>query len=248
MKECNKLKIYRLLGAEQFQKIVFKIEELKYKVIEKILPNINEWYEKQCDKKYKKILKRKNQIENKELIKYFQQQKLLFRKEVIYKQNRNYHYDLNHPTNFLLYLKYNKKVHVKGLVGNVIIISSLLVLTLVLGEVVLPIVLVGIYEIISLIINFECINLQNYNLCRFENVRMKQALEKKEKYILEQNMKKYKNCIEPVSKTICSQIELPTVDEIINNITTKEQAVQLLEYAKQQLSYIETNNMQKRRK
>ena len=37
-------KIYEILGATWFQKIVFKAEDLKFKFIDKFCPNIYDWY------------------------------------------------------------------------------------------------------------------------------------------------------------------------------------------------------------
>ena len=60
-------------------------------------------------------------------------------------------------------------------------------------------------------------------------------------------MKQYGECIEPVSNAVNNQIELPTVDEVISQITTREQAVQLLNYAKKQLTYMENNQKKKQK-
>lgn len=241
MKQETKMKIYRFFGAEIFQKVVFKVEELKYLVIDKFFPNINDWYEKVCDKRYNKIIKKQNLESNEKLLKYFQNEKMKFRKENIYKQNRNYHYNPNHPTEFMNYLNFNKKVHVRGAIRNVVSLLIIGGVSLFLGYIPAIGSLLGIYEVISLFINLECVNLQNYNICRFENERTKKLLVNMEEKQIEKGIKKYGECIQPVSEVIHSQIELPTVDQVVDQITTHEQAVQLLNYAREQLSYMKNN-------
>lgn len=236
----KKLKLYKILGAEQFQNVVFIVEKLKYKVIDKFFPNINIWYEKKCDKKFLKIIKNNN-IENKKgLLNMYQKSKLAFRKELVYKQNRNYHYDINHPTEFVKYLNINKRIHKKGIKKNIAVSTVICIFSLIIGNpfpVITNILLLS--QLVMFIINFECINLQNYNLLRFENERTQNLLRKVEEKKLNSNLKKLDKCIEVVSETVNSKLEIPTVDDVVNRITTKEQAKQLLEYVKEQYLYLE---------
>ena len=53
--------------------------------------------------------------------------------------------------------------------------------------------------------------------------------------------------IKPVAKAITSQIELPTVHQVVNEVVTIEQARQLLEYAKEQYQYMKNIEKQRRR-
>ena len=39
----KKIALCEKLGATKFQKVVFKVEELKYKFIKKFLPNYTKW-------------------------------------------------------------------------------------------------------------------------------------------------------------------------------------------------------------
>lgn len=241
MDNKNKIKLYRALGAEKFQKVVFAVEKLKYKILRKFSPKIITWYEKQCNKQYNRQIKKNKSVDKQQLLEYYQQEKLLFRKEIVQGKNRNYHYDPNHPTEFIKYLELNKKIHKKGLINNIMFLVGLIATIPFLGSS-YPI-LIGsliILDFVSLIINFECINLQNYNLCRFKAQRIYNALQKQETRKLEQNLRKLSEGMKPVSKTINTNLGIPTMDQIIENITTKEQAKQLLEYAKEQLEVSKT--------
>ena len=158
--------------------------------------------------------------------------KLNLKKEINRKENRNYHINLNNPNEIKKYLEYNKKIHKDGLKSNIIFTSLLILLNLFIS--INPILFISLilFEIMSIIINFECINLQNYNLCRLENKKTKKVLKKLEE-------KKNKNMIKNMSKgskvigdTFRNTVDIPTIDDIINNIKEKEEAVELLNYTK----------------
>ena len=68
MDEKTKLKIYTLLGAEQFQKVVFILEKLKYQIIQKFFPNIKVYYEKQCDKQFLRRIRKQHIVDEKTLL------------------------------------------------------------------------------------------------------------------------------------------------------------------------------------
>ncbi len=233
MKEEQKRKIYRLLGAEVFQKVVFQVEKLKYKIIDKYFPNIGEWYEKQLDKKYQKIV-RKGKVENEKALRIeYQKEKLAFRKELHTKKNRNYHYDANYPIKFITYLKRNKKLHQKGMIKNIVV--SLITIGLAIFFPNLNSYLIaGIlsYEAISFFVNFQCINLQNYNLCRFQNKKIQSYFTRKQQKTQEENIKILSAGMNPVAEAIYKQEQLPSIQQVVENIKTKQEAKQLLEYAK----------------
>jgi len=54
MKYKTKMKIYRFLGADYFQKLVFKVEKIKYKILDKYSLEVIKWYESMCDQEYEK--------------------------------------------------------------------------------------------------------------------------------------------------------------------------------------------------
>ena len=81
------------------------------------------------------------------------------------------------------------------------------------------------YNTISTLINFECVNLQNYNLKRFEESREKLIKIKAKKQ--ERDLKKYGEISKVVFKALNDSIEIPKPKDIIDNITTKEQLIEL---------------------
>ena len=164
----KKIELCEKLGANKFQKVVFKVEELKYKVIKTFFPRYIEWYDKLCDRKKKKELKKaKTKEEQKKIIDHYRMQKMIMRKEFHREQNRNYHMDPNKPTEILHYLNWNKDIHMKGIIKNAIAIPALAI-TAAFGiwpTVVLPFLAL---EVGSLFVNFQCVNIQNCNIYRFK--------------------------------------------------------------------------------
>lgn len=241
----NKIELYKLLGAEIFQKIVFKVEEIKYFFIEKFLPNIDKWYYKKCDNiRDKKLLKTTTEEERKKIIEKCRSDKLKFKKELVRKENRNYHLDINNIEETINYLKMNKQIHKRGLIGNGILTTLLLPITIITSNIFF--VLFTIYQLISAIINFECINLQNYNLCRLNDEKTRIVLEK----VIKKNKDSFEECMSEGKKVIGNSfrnsIDIPSKDDIINNINSKEEAVELLLYLRKHLKSLE--NSEKRRK
>lgn len=243
MKYKTKMKIYRLLGADYFQKLVFKVEKLKYKILDQYSPQIIKWYENLCNQSYEKEIKN-GQSEN-DLYDY-QLKKLALRKEIAQKQNRNYHYNPNYPTKFIKYIKENRKIHIRGIIIDIVEIALLLILSPLLIEI--SPVLFGILSTIvvfGFVKDFECINLQNYNLCRFENEKMKIKLQQLEEYKLQENSKKLAEGSKIVANTITKTVEIPTIDEVIEQVTTQQEKEQLVDYAKEHLEYLRESNQEK---
>ena len=156
MKTEDKLKIYQFLGAEQFQKIVFWVENIKFKVIHKFFPNIVNWYDKMLDKKYYRNIKKFNKNDNnQELLMSYKREKMLFRKELVQNKNRNYHYNKNHPTEIVEYLKVNKKIHQRGLINDIVILVLLCIYCfLPLPKFPVMMLIFGVYNLVSLFLVF----------------------------------------------------------------------------------------------
>ena len=230
--EKNK-NICEKLGALQFQKVVFKVEKLKYRIIKKLFPNIYDWYTKRCDVIMNRKLKRaSDENQRKYIIDFYRKEKMLFKKELETEKNRNYHIDYNNIYDIIDWLEKNKKIHVKDLEKNLIIILILLMLSSIF-----PIFSISfiIYELICVFVNIECINLQNYNLCRLNDDKVKKYFnrveQKKEEYF-EKNMS---NGINPISRAFIRGIDIPSIDDIIDEVTNKEEAVELLKYVKKRI-------------
>ena len=166
----NKEKMYKVLGASWFQKVVFKVEDLKFKFIDKFCPNIDSWYCNCCDKKVRKLCLKVESEEERERIRLnYNFKKMAFKRELRNKKNRNYHIEFNNASKFKDYLLWNKKVHKHGMIWNGIWISLCgLCLFFTSGAAsVLASIWLG-YNVLALGVNFECVNLQNYNILRFE--------------------------------------------------------------------------------
>ena len=240
----KKIKRCEKLGALKFQKIVFFVEKIKYKLIDKFFPDLEKWYNKKCDERIKISLKKcKNENERRSVIEIYRNEKLKFKKEINQKENRNYHVDLNDPNAFKNYLEFNKNIHVKGLKSNAIFSSIIILLSIIFSNpfpVLLGILL--IYQGICAIVNFECINLQNYNLYRFEEEKMQKVIKRLEEKNAKEIDEKMINGMKVIGTTFRKTDYIPSKDEVIKEITTNEERLQLLYYARKQLKSIQNNS------
>lgn len=262
----KKIELCKRLGADRFQKVVFKAEELKFKFIRKFIPRyiehmdrLYDWIgrqelasSKRAQEKSKKIREaakkklskttseeKKDKIKmraNKKLSKLqskiipeevikknVQTNKILMRKEYYLSQNRNYHMDLDKPTEMVSFLEYNKRVHMNGLKRNAVFLPIFTGLS-VAFPIATPLVA---YELASTFINFQCVNIQNCNLYRF---RKKEELFKRiEQRRVQSNIREYGKVSSIVSKKLNEkQDKLPTMDEIIASVGDDKEALQEL--------------------
>lgn len=221
----KKIKLCEKLGATKFQKVVFKVEELKYKFIKKFIPKYIEWYDKICDRKRKKELKKAKTPEEREhIIDHYRRQKMLMRKEFNREENRNYHMDPNKPTEILHYLNWNKDIHMRGLIKNAIAITGLTVAT-VLGiwpTVVIPFLAL---EIGSSFINFQCVNIQNCNIYRYK--MREETMKKLEERRTKKNVEQYSEAGAVISRSMKKTEDIPTLTQVIDSIQTQEELMQL---------------------
>lgn len=215
------------LGAEWFQEIVFKVENLKFKVLKKYFPNCTERYDKKCDRKCKKELKKaKSEEERKLIIFHYRELKMLFRKEINTEQNRNYHLDKKRPSDTLRYLEWNKKVHQKGLLIDLIALPILTGVALAGFPVAIPFI---VSEALSAFINFECINIQDYNIYRFKQKKV--VLEKIEERQQRKSQEEYGEAAKVITSVMNEKektnnpTEIPNPDEVISRMN-KEQLIQ----------------------
>ncbi len=219
----KKQELCKRLGAESFQKVVFKVEDLKYKLLKKLWPNFISFYDKQLDKKKRKELRKEKDPEKRKQIKEkYRYEKMAIRKEFNREQNRNYHMDMNKPLEILHYLNWNKRVHTKGLVQNLIAIPLLSIATALGFGIAIPFL---VEEVFSLFINFQCINIQNYNIYRIEE--REETFKKLEERRLRSNIAQYGEAAKVIDKTLASTEEIPTFKEILENAKTPEELQQL---------------------
>lgn len=224
----KKMELCDRLGARSFKKVVLRVEKLKWSIIKKLSPDFLSKYEIRCEKNLKRALKNAKTEEDKARIRsYYRHQILTARKEFNHEQNRNYHMTSNRPTEILRYLEWNKEVHQNGLIKNMVtgIIASGFICAGV-GTTLAAVVL-GIQAIDS-VINFQCINLQNYNIYRIE--ARKDGLEKLAARRMEMAEKKYGEAAKVISRTFRETKEenlVPTPEAIIARIENPEQLMQL---------------------
>ena len=226
----KELKKYERLGAIKFQKVVLKVEETKFKLLKKFFPNFIHTFDKYCDWKQKRALKRaKTDEERKEIKANMKLAKMAMRKEWNEEKNRNYHMDPKRPTEMMRYLEWNKEVHKKGLIKDGILIPIIIAGIIFHIPGAIPLL---VYECISAAVNFECINIQNYNLCRVR--RMQPILEKREAASVEKDIEEFGGAAEVIHRSIEQSESLPTFDEILANIDNLEQLRQMREMFKRE--------------
>ncbi|MBR6948594.1 MAG: hypothetical protein IKH54_00235 [Bacilli bacterium] len=249
----KKIKTCEKLGAKQFQKFFFFIEDLKWKFL-----SHREGYIKFGDKiinrKKNKLLKKaKTEKEKDDIISITTFQKSLLRKEKNNNENINYHINPKRPSEFLAYLNWNKMVHEEGLKTNAILIplltagivaSNSLIDSGSLLNTINGLLSTGlVIEGFSTFINLECINVQNYNIYRLKKIEKR--LQEKEKKIEKEEMKKYGKAYEKIEETMDKKKDLPNIDEIINNINDKEVLRSLKERIKEEQKIRETKSINK---
>ena len=213
----KKIKLYERLGAEKFQNLVFAVEKLKFKVIKKLFPNIEKWFDKKCDKQQKKLLARaKTEEEKKEIIRNTKLRKMALRKELKQERNVNYHMDPNRPTEIYKYLEFNKKIHINGLIKDAIVavISTVAVACGLAWAI--PIL---VASVLSAGINFECVNIEN-------------------------NIKRYGAAAAVIDKVVEDSDYIPSLSEIIAQAKTPEELRQLKELI---IETLQANNQQEKK-
>lgn len=236
----KKIKLYERLGAEKFQNLVFAVEKLKFKVIKKLFPNIEKWFDKKCDKQQKKLLARaKTEEEKKEIIRNTKLRKMALRKELKQERNVNYHMDPNRPTEIYKYLEFNKKIHINGLIKDAIVavISTVAVACGLAWAI--PIL---VASVLSAGINFECVNIQNCSICKYK--RCEEVLKKKETKKIENNIKRYGAAAAVIDKVVEDSDYIPSLSEIIAQAKTPEELRQLKELI---IETLQANNQQEKK-
>lgn len=248
----NKLELYEKLGARKFQRIVFKVERLKYKLLKPWSNKVISFLDKRIDKKLDKILKRRDSkffsmlqrfnfskkfllkrkeklfynLEEEELRRVFNSDKLRNRIEFNNEENRNYHLNILNVNETIIYLNINKDIHRIGIIYNAF--WSLLAVSgmCLFSGVFVPIgVITLLYQGVSSVINFECINLQNYNILRLEN--RVERLEKIRNKRMEKRINDYGEAAKVVAPLLGKSKDLPKVNDILECLTTSEQLEQM---------------------
>ncbi len=227
----KKIKLHKALGAEEFQKVVFKVEQIKFKVLKKVCPNFIKYFDKYCDRYRNKLLRKATSDKDvKEVNRYINFLKMDMRREFNSEQNRNYHMKKEASTDIYKYLVWNKDVHKSSLVKDLVLIPITTAGSIFITPWLTPLLA---YEMLSAFINFECINIQNYNICRYKLIEDK--LKEREERKIQASIEEYGDVAEILDKKIETSDKLPSMNEIIDSLETKEQAEKLRKIIIQQL-------------
>ena len=219
----EKKKLYEKLGAKRFKSLTFKVESIKWKLIKKLLPNYTTKMERQLRKQRDKQLKKATTQEEKDRInRMFVKNVMLMRKEYNTEQNLNYHIDINDPNTIVDYLKRNKAIHSSWLKLDAVLIPILVSLIALGNTWAIPLLVIVGLESVK---NMQCINLQNYSLVCYEE--KKDRIEKISERKISQKQKKYGEAQKVITKTIEQSEEVPSLDEIIEQASSKESLIQL---------------------
>ncbi len=219
----KKIKRCEKLGAKKFKKVVDYIETKKFKILKKMFPNYINKINSLYDRKEKKLLKKCKTEEEKKLIKIkFNYLKMLNKREDTYEMNRNYHLFGNRFSELLTYLNYNKRIHIKGM-----IMDTALIPVLVAGSFINPLLIPMVaLDLASLFINFQCVNLQNYNIYKIE--KNKDKLLMREQRAVRKTQENYSDGVRAINK-IMESPELTIEDKLKSIQTQKESLIQMRE-------------------
>lgn len=237
------MELCKKLGALKFQKIVFFVEKTKYKIIDQFFPNAFLNYNKNVDIKKEKVLEKyTDETEKRRIINFYRLEKLKFKRELIKKENRNYHINLTNPNEINKYLENNKNIHINGLKRNAVFSFLSITLGVAFSNPV-PLLLYSflIYQAFSAVINFQCINLQNYNLCRIEDKKVKKIFRKIEEKKIKQYSEKMNEGVKVIPKAMVSTTDIPTIDEVISSVSSNEEKKELLTYLRNRLLLSKNN-------
>lgn len=225
------IKKYERLGAKQMQKFVLAIENAKWKVSKKFGNKFLNVGLKVIDReKEKRLKKAKTEEEQKEIKDIAINQKMELKKE--YNSNKNINYHLSNDVDKTLqHFERNKYLHERGLKADSIKMA-LSGATAILGYTsVLPhdIVKVAIPAMVlyagGTFINYQCINLQKYNIDRIKR-NYDKVVEREEKK-REENIKNYGDAYKLIGSTLEEKGDLVDYEEIINNSKSTEELIQL---------------------
>lgn len=224
----KKMKLHEVLGAKEFKKVVMKVEKVKWAITKKFFPGYLTRYEKLMRKRLdKELAKTSIEEQRKALENQYRYQILAARREFNHEENVNYHMNLARPTEIIGYLKMNKCIHEHALARNVVL--AIAATGFIVSGVGVPIAMSMIALQSALAVkNWQCINLQDYNICRIE--LHKEALKRREKRRQELNAKKYGETSDVLERAFNNTKEpsrIPTPSEVVAQVDNLEQLRQM---------------------
>ena len=197
----------------------------------------------------RKLKKAESDEECQNIVNDIRNRKMMLKKELLTNKNINYHINKNNISEFRKYLIWNKNIHLNGIKKDIaIIILSIICLASPINLIFNISVIALIISILSSIINFECINLQNYNLERLNNYEKRNREKIEERYI--KRAKDYDLISTTIKKEFDKTNDIPNPYEIldkINNPVELEQFKQIILETKHNIRYSENNTKIKRK-
>ena len=231
----KKMKTYEKLGALKFQKIVFGVEKAKFKLLKTICPNFIKYADKFLDfQKRKAMDKATSEREADRISKEIIDKKIAIRTEFYREKNANYHMNLKKPTKMKAYLELNKQIHEYGIVFNAVVIPLAFAGAVAGLPFAIPVLTI---EVVDAFINFECINIQNYNLCRFKLAE--ETLIKKEMRETKKKVEEYGGLAEELHKTREKKGDILSIEEVLTSAKDNEKLEQLIKLLENQQTYVE---------
>ena len=221
----KQIELCKKLGATDFQKLVFLVEKIKFKVLKTLVPNYIKYFDKHVDRITNKKLKYANSEEERQAILYkAKMDKMQERREFNQEKNRNYHMHRENPTLIIKYLEKNKEIHTNGIIRNAIF-GALMIPGVIIGSELALILF--LLELISAGINFECINLQNYNIARLTKIADKMKIREERRKV--KDAETYKDVAKEIHEAVMEKDEIPSIDDILERVDTPEKLEQLKE-------------------
>ena len=184
--------------------------------MKKVFPNYINKINSLYDRKEKKLIKKcKTEEEKKQIKAKYNFLKMLNKRENNYEMNRNYHLFGNRVSELLTYLKYNKRIHVKGMIMDTALIPILVAASFT-NPIFIPMIAI---DLASLYVNFQCVNLQNYNIYKIE--KNKEKLLMREQRAIRKTQENYSDGVRIINKMIESP-EL-SIEEKLKSIQTQKE-------------------------
>ncbi len=184
----KKAKLHEKLGAKKFEKFIIAFDKAKFRFLKNVIgeERFLKWYDwKETFKTKLRLRKTEKEDERQELLYNLERNKIAVRKALKEEKSPNYFLGVdNRVENFGGHILLNKRIHQRSLALNGIILSTCVGLGL-LGAPIVPITLLGAYQIPAAFKNMQCINAQEYVLSRM-NANQKAILRRNYRGITKQ--------------------------------------------------------------
>ena len=223
----DKAKLHQCLGAKQFQKFIMKFDSYKYKFLkkvigeERVLKYSDASIEKWGDQQLKKV---KSPEEQQKIMEEMKRAKIQVRNQLKEERSSNYWLGVDRRiVEFPKYLISNKRIHQACLVRNGIILGGCMIGSF-FGLPLVPLVVLGGYQIIAGFKNLQCINNQEYGLARYK--AMEKAIVKRNMRQMKKEHDENQDLIKDIRRAREAGKSLDNLDDILNCLTTIESVKQ----------------------